>query len=343
MKLNRNIKIFVNYFFGPLLFAWLSWSIYREVSQQPDLEKAWHRISESIYSSKIVNLIAVILLMVVNWGIEAFKWKLAVKQVQTISFFKAFRATLSGVSFSVSTPNFIGEYLGRILYMEEGNRLRTISITIVSSISQLIMTLLMGLVGLLVLHKKIEATGIISPIWMQVLIWSVIVVLAVVLMFYFRLPWLTRWIDRLPASKKFAYLLEAVERFDSGLLVRLLIFSATRYLVFIIQYYLLLQLFDVPITWPQALWSVSVAFLVMAVLPTPALAELGLRGKVGIKLIGLFSANHLGIFMTSMTIWFVNLVIPAIVGSLFILGIRKIFSSKKETEVIQSSIVNRQS
>jgi uncharacterized membrane protein YbhN (UPF0104 family) len=333
MKVNRNIKpdffrVFVNYFFGPLLFAWLSWSIYREVSQQPDLEKAWKQIRESVNSPKIFNLVAVILLMVANWAIEAMKWQMAVKRVQHISFFKAFKATLSGVSFSVSTPNFIGEYLGRILYMDEGNRLRTISITIVSSMSQLIMTLLMGLLGLVVLQNRIEATGIISSIWTQTLMYGVLAALVVTLMFYFRLPWLIRWVDRIPGTKRFTYLVEALESFDFKLLFRMLLLSATRFAVFIAQYYLLLQLFDVPVSWVQALWSVSVSFLVMAVLPTPALAELGLRGKVSIILVGLFSTNHLGIFMTSMTIWFVNLVIPAIAGSLFILSIRKIIGKK---------------
>ena len=47
----------------------------------------------------------------------------------------------SGVSFSVTTPNRSGEYLGRVLYMDEGNRLRVISLTILGSISQLIVTI----------------------------------------------------------------------------------------------------------------------------------------------------------------------------------------------------------
>ena len=338
MKLNRNIKpdffrVFVNYFFGPLLFLWLSWSIYREVSQQPNLGKAWKQIRESVNSPMIINLVAVILLMFVNWGIEALKWQMAVKKVQSISFFKAFKAILSGVSFSVSTPNFIGEYLGRILYMDEGNRLRTISITIVSSTSQLIMTLLMGLIGLLVLRERIETSGIISSIWTQTLVYGVVAALVITLMFYFRLPWLIRWIDRIPGIKRFTYLVDALESFDFKLLLRMLLLSAIRFMVFIAQYYLLFQLFDVPISLPQALWSVSVSFLVMAVLPTPALAELGLRGKVSIILVGLFSANHLGIFMTSMSIWVFNLVIPAIAGSLFILGIRKIFNKKEGVSV----------
>jgi len=79
-------------------------------------------------------------------------------------------------------------------------------------------------------------------------------------------------------------------------------------------------------------WSaVSVSFLVMAVIPTIALfTDLGLRGKVSLKLMGLFSGNSLGISLTAVSIWFINLIIPALAGSLLILGIKRIFKKKNE-------------
>jgi hypothetical protein len=331
MKLNQNIKRFINYFLGPLLFAWLSWSIYRHIQEQPNLEKAWAKIRDSFSTTLVWNLVIAIALMFVNWSIEAYKWKISVKSIQDISFSRAFKAVLSGVSFSVSTPNRMGEYLGRVLYMDEGNRLRTIALTITGSISQLLVTLIMGGIGLLVLRPELEASGLVSSIWMQVLLSGVGASVLVLTVFYFRLSWLIRMIDRLPGSSRFAYLVRALEDFDATLLLRLLSLSALRFIVFIAQYHLLFQLFNVELSWWQVLWSVSVMFLVMAVIPTFAIAELGMRGEISIKLIGLFSINNLGIWMTSMTVWLVNLILPAVAGSLLILGIRKIFTGKKET------------
>ena len=63
MKLNRNIKIFINYFLGPLLFIWLSWSIYRQIMQQPDLEKAWNAIKASFHGPMLWNLVITLILM----------------------------------------------------------------------------------------------------------------------------------------------------------------------------------------------------------------------------------------------------------------------------------------
>lgn len=330
MKLHRNIKIFVNYFLGPSLFIWLSWSIYRQIQQQPNLEQAWRNIRDSFNSPMIWNLVLVILLMMINWSIEAIKWKIAVHSIQQVSFWKAFKAILSGVSFSVSTPNRVGEYLGRVLYMDEGNRLKTISITIVASISQLIVTLLMGCIGLIILRPAIESNGLVSSLWMKAIIYGVIAVIIVLTLFYFRLSWLIRWVDRLPGSSRFAYLVRALENFDATLLLRLLSLSAIRFTVFIAQYYLLFQLFAVDISAVQAFWGVSVSFLVMAVIPTFAIAELAQRGYIVKTIIALYSANKAGIIFATAGIWFINLIVPAIAGSLLILSIRKIIKNKNE-------------
>jgi hypothetical protein len=85
----------------------------------------------------------------------------------------------------------------------------------------------------------------------------------------------------------------------------------------------------VNVRWWESFGAVSVIFLVLAVIPTFAIAELGLRGKVSLTLLELFSANSLGISITTATIWLINLVIPAIAGSLLIVSI-KIFKNRNE-------------
>ncbi len=330
----KKIKVFINYFLGPILFAWLSWSIYSQVKHQPDLEDKWRHIRQSFQSPVIFNLAAVFLLMIINWSIESFKWKLAVQQIQKVNFFTSFKAILSGTSFSATTPNRVGEYLGRVLYMNEGNRLKAISLTMVGSMSQLIVTLFMGWVGLLLLQKQVEDSHMLSGIWIRAIIYGVSFVLLILTVFYFRLPWIIRWADRLPGAGKYAWLVQGLEDFNATLMLQLLSLSALRFLVFIIQYYLLFRLFNVDIPWWQGWWAVSVSFLVMAVIPTIALfTDLGLRGQVSLKLIGLFSQNDLGIGLTSVSIWFINLIIPALAGSVLILGIKKIFKNSNDERI----------
>ena len=332
MKLNKNIKIFINYFFGPLLFVWLSYSIYKEIKNQPDLQVKWMQIRESLNGPMVWYLAAVIFFMLVNWGIEAVKWKIAVQKVQNVNFIKAFKGVLSGVSFSVTTPNGVGEYFGRIFYMDEGNRLKAISITIVCSISQLIITMLIGLIGLLILLPEIEASGMIASPWTNVICYGVLAALVILLFFYFRLSWLVKLLERLPGSKRYIYLVKALEEFNTSLLLKLLSLSALRFTVFMVQYYLMFRLFNVDVSWWQGFWVVSVSFLVMAAIPTIALIELAQRGKVVTILVGLFSTNVLGIGLATACIWVINLIVPAIAGSLLILSIKRIFRNKNGNE-----------
>jgi uncharacterized membrane protein YbhN (UPF0104 family) len=279
----------------------------------------------------ILNLVAVILLMAVNWGIEAYKWKLSVQGIQQVSYFTAFKAILSGTSFSVTTPNRVGEYVGRVLYMKEGNRLRAVCLTIAGSMSQLIITLLMGWIGLMILQRRMGHTHLLSGIWLKAVLYGSLGALLILTVFYFRLSLITRLVEKLPGVRKYAWLIKGLEDFNATLMLQLLSLSALRFLVFIIQYYLLFRLFGVEVTWWQGLWAVSVSFLVMAVIPTIALfTDLGLRGKVNLKLLNLFSSNDLGITFASVSIWFINLIIPALAGSLLILGIKKIFKNKDE-------------
>ena len=105
-------------------------------------------------SQLLIYLSIVLFLMVLNWTIEALKWQRVLRNVQRISLTKAFKAILSGVSFSATTPNRVGEYAGRVLFLDEGNRLRSVSLTIVCSMSQLIITLLMGFLGFIFLGNK---------------------------------------------------------------------------------------------------------------------------------------------------------------------------------------------
>lgn len=158
----------------------------------------------------------------------------------------------------------------------------------------------------------------------------VITALLILTLFYFRLSALVKWIDRWPGSCRYAYLVEALEDFDATILMQLLSLSAVRFIVFIVQYYLLFRLFDVPVLWWQGFWAVSVSFLVLAIISTIAIIELFQRRIIVNTIVGLYSANELGIILTTAGIRFINLIVPAITGSLLILSIKKPFKNKDE-------------
>jgi len=101
--------------------------------------------------------------------------------------------------------------------------------------------------------------------------------------------------------------------------------------VFSLQYFLLFRFFGVDVSVVECWLGISVMFLVMAAIPTIALfTDVGIKNELSIKLIGIFSSNSLGISLTTLSVWFINLVFPAVVGSLIILGMKNIFKTKNE-------------
>ncbi len=327
MQLNKSIKIFINYFFGPILFAWLAFSIYNNIKHQPQLSTSWLQIQQSFHSVKFILLLAALALVLVNWGIEALKWKASVAMIQSISFWQAFKAVLSGVTFSVTMPNRVGEYLGRVLYLPEGSRLKTISVTLVGSFAQLLTTLFAGVIGLVVLKKTLlhAYTGFV--IWYQIALYSLAALVLVLGLLYFNVSGTVGLFNKWIRSQKYLYLVEALSSFHSQLLMKILMLSILRYLVFIVQYILVFYLFEVNVPAVLIGWVMSVVFLAMAIVPSIALVEIGVRGEISLKLMGLFSVNSLGIGLTSISVWLINLVIPAIIGSLLLMNI-KVFSRK---------------
>lgn len=330
--LNKSIKIILNYFLGPALFLWLAVSIYHQLQTQKDLPGAIQQIKKSVAGTQSWKLFLTIFLMLFNWGLEAGKWQLLIKHLQPISFLKSFYSVLSGVAFAINTPNRIGEYGGRVLYIKDGNRIKAVSLAILGSISQLIITLVAGLIGLLYFRNLniFSTTGsanTLSGLWLNIIFYGVLMVTFFIVLFYFKLSWLVKWLEKIPRKTKFIQYIKVLDELGAKQLLQVLCLSLTRYLVFASQYLLLMDVFGVEINWWQGFWIISLLFLVLAIIPTFALAELGIRGKVFIFLLEGFSKNYAGIISCTLGIWIINLVVPALIGSLLILRV-KIFSNK---------------
>lgn len=264
--------------------------------------------------------------MPVNWAVETVKWRLLVNPYHPIGFLKAYEAVLSGLSLALNTPNRIGEYGGRVLYLQPDFRLKGVALTVVSSISQLLVTLVMGWVALWILRPVILNAGIseasLTGSMFTALQLVILLVTLLSALFYFRIQWLMQLLGWIPlVKKKFSFLL-VLEHITVSLLFRVLFFSFLRFLVFAVQYLLIWNALGAMLGAWQGFWCVALLFLVMAVIPTFAIAELGIRGKVSVAITGFYTSNSLAIVAGTAGIWLLNLVLPALAGSVFLLTIK---------------------
>src|SRR6476660_748806 len=207
IRTTKNIKIIFKYIIAPLLGAWLFYSLYKQINEQPNLEQSIDLIKAAPFGSLAWKFWIVIALVFVNWGVEAKKWKVLLKTIQHISFFTAYKSVLSGVTLSLNMPNRIGEYGGRILYVREGNRIKAISLSIAGSISQLIITLIIGCGGLayVIFFQGLNSMPVmgLSVFWLRSLLFLSGGASIIIILFYFRLSWLIRLVEKIPAAAKY--------------------------------------------------------------------------------------------------------------------------------------------
>ncbi len=326
MRINKNIKLIANYFLGPLVFGFLFYSICRQITHRVGWQHSLVEVWSAMTDLGQWKTWAVLGLMILNWSLESRKWQLVGRPLLHQHFFQAFQATLAGVAIGSFTFNRMGEYLGRILYVPQGKRLQSIPLAMVGSVAQLIATTTAGCVGILLLKAQysgaLSLAGQAFSIVVNVLLWSSGLVALLLMAFFFRLSSVVQFFDWLGWTRV-KQIVKDLQEIPLAILFRILCLSFGRYLVFVVQYFLLFSVLGVALTWGQTFCGISLMFLIIAVVPTLTFfTDLGIRWVAGLQIISLFSPNSAGILGVSLGIWLINLVIPALVGSFLILRIK---------------------
>ncbi|MDP7197522.1 MAG: hypothetical protein QF864_15220, partial [SAR202 cluster bacterium] len=115
---------------------------------------------------------------------------------------------------------------------------------------------------------------------------------------------------------------EVFTYYNSQELAIVFILSIFRYAVFTTQFFILLKLFTVDITYFDAIILTMVMLFVISVIPTIAITEIGVRGSVSIFLFGLISTNSAGVLSATFVMWVINLLLPAIIGTIFVFTLK---------------------
>jgi MFS family permease len=315
--------------------------IYKQVFQKSDLPGLLNLLEADIAKPGFqLQMIAILGLMVVNWSLETLKWKLLIGKIEQVDFFKALQAVLTGVSISSFTPNRVGEFFGRVFVLKKASHIEGILITIVGSISQLLITILAGSVALLLFIPSYLPQASYSHGYLYYGIIAIVGILDVLLLgLFFNISILSALKERILQNglKKIQRFFRVFAFYPNRELAVVLLLSLTRYIVFSTQFYLLLRVFDVSIPYFNALVLISLVYFIMAVIPTIALTELGIRGSVALYFFGLYLGHYpatgtivnMGVFAASTILWMINLGIPALIGSIFVFRLQ--FFRKNDT------------
>jgi hypothetical protein len=270
-------------------------------------------------------LIVIVLMMFLNWFLEALKWQFLIKKIEEISFSRSVRAVFSGITVSAFTPNRVGEYGGRVFCLEKADRIQAVFITIIGSMAQLITTIFFGSIGILLLPSLMpEFTQILSLMEYSypILVFVFLLLNSLLIFIYLNTSVLSLLLSRIKFLNKYEKYNSVFSFYSAEELAKVLLFSVARYVVFTTQYFILLHVFGVVINYTDALVLIMTMLFVISVIPTIAITEIGVRGSIALFLFGLISSNTVGILSATFVMWIINLLLPALIGTAFIFTLK---------------------
>ncbi len=252
----------------------------------------------------------ILLLMPINWILEAVKWKLLLRRISEVNLKDSIWAILIGTYYSLVTPNRIGDGIGKLSILTKEKRKQGAYAFFTGSISQLSVTLIAGCLAFGILDINLLPN--LSPIYRN-LFFTTLIVMSLFMVLAYLLPNLRKKLAVI-FGKKIKD--EFIVPYDVLELQSFISLSAIRYLIFSSQFVLSLLFFGVSISISNAFFAVALVYLISAIIPTFILGELGVRESAALLVMIPLGGDETGIFAATFFLWLVNLLLPSAVGAL---------------------------
>lgn len=319
--MTKRQKKYLNIFIKIAIVTLAFWFVYSKVSHQKNLSE-FKSLVEGL-DSKLLNgvLIVVVLLMFVNWALEIVKWRYLTSNLERISFWKATQSVFCGLTWAIFTPNRIGEYGGRIMLLKPTNRARGAVLMGVGLFAQLVLTSVFGALSI----AWFITTFLHTSSFFEIVIWLLAIVYAVLfVVLYFNVKWVDYWVSRFKFLKRIKPFFEVLLDVRREELVYVLMLSLFRFIIFTSQYIILMMIILPEVPFISMVLMIFILFFVQSALPTLDIFDFSVRSFVASNLYAYVTTQEIAVMAIVSCIWFVNLILPAIIGSFFVLNVNYI-------------------
>jgi len=314
---------------------WISWLvkavilvltftfIYRRLSNNEGLQHFQELITQvgQIHAFSIIALI--IVLMVFNYVLEAMKWQYLTKKWAPITLWQAIESVFCGLSLAIFTPNRWGEFGGRVMFLPPRRRVHGVFAMAVGTFGQLVVTSVVGSASLLWFIYYF--LGINQWLYIGFLTTGIGFML-LMLIFYFNVRWVVFLLNSIPFLKKYHRFFDVMKRYRFKELLHIMGYCVFRFATYSFQYYLIMHLLLPEIPMFKIMLLTFVFFFIQSVLPTIDIVDIGVRSATADKLFEYVTQQHIAVIASVALIWFTNIIVPAILGSVFVLKL-KIFDN----------------
>ncbi|MFD0963150.1 hypothetical protein [Pseudofulvibacter geojedonensis] len=295
-----------------------SYFVYNKLTHNETLD--FNFLLNSLHEHNIItikNMVLLILLSVINWGLECFKWKVLVSNFTPISFTEAIEQSLGALTASIMTPNRIGEYGAKAIYFKKPFRKKVLGLTLIGNLSQLLITIMLGSIGLAYFVYQFQQ----EVDYDKIAAFVIISITIIYLLFSFQ------------PHKKISikgYSFQRLKNFTKKLHQKTIVFSILlalfRYLVFAHQFYFLLILFRIEASYITAMALITSMYIISSALPTIFIFDAVIKGSIAVWLFSFINANELTIVVITTLMWLLNFALPSVFGSYFVLNFKMNFS-----------------
>ncbi|OOQ57904.1 lysylphosphatidylglycerol synthase domain-containing protein [Mucilaginibacter pedocola] len=311
---------FLSYLLKAAILVLAFYFIYHKfLKKNNDLQQFRVLVSHISHQQVVITLSAVVLLMLINWLLESFKWQFLSKRLASISVWQAVEAVFCGLTWAIFTPNRIGEFGGRVMFLPNRKRIHGVFAMAVGAFAQNVITNVMGvLASLWFAYTYFHLTA-----WLY---WGIAVLsmlfLALLLVVYFHINWLVNLLDKIKFLKKYHRFFDIMGRYNFRELTVVIGYSIARFAVFSVQYYLVIHLLLPGLPFAAMMLTVVVFIFVQSALPSLDLLDIGVRSFTAMRLFSYITDQQIAIIAAVSSIWLINLIIPAIMGSVFVLKLK---------------------
>lgn len=267
--------------------------------------------SWQVYSAMTVLFI----LMLLNWFLESLKWKYLVDRVERISLWKSIESVFCGLTWAIFTPNRIGEYGGRIFFLSPRKRVFGAIAMGVGAVGQMVITNVLGSFAILwfIWRFTDASTWVLYALFFLTTIFSLFF-----LLFYFNIRLLIGLLTSISFLKRFKKFIMVLARYNKRDLIVVFNYSLARFAVFTTQYCVVILLLIPEIPFFSMVMMILILFFIQSALPSLDLLDVGVRAMTATYFFSFITHHEVAIMASTACIWLVNLIIPAILGSVFV-------------------------
>jgi uncharacterized protein (TIRG00374 family) len=274
-------------------------------------------IDKQFTPTLFLNISITFLFQFINWGIEAKKFQLILSKKTEVSYSNALKSIYAGASTALFTPDRLGNFIGRFIYLKNVDKKVVTAATMLGNFGQLISTITFAFISVfLALVFKVSIT--LSQVNTIYLIVPVAIAWLTLTYYFYNPSQLLQLVKKIKWIRKHQDTFNFLEDFSTAESSKILMLSLLRYVIFIIQFYLLLIALGINITGIETICFSGLLYLFTTLIPSPLLGNLGTREVIALLLLSNFENSEMAL-VASLLVWLINIIIPSIIGSFFVL------------------------